>query len=115
MHNGALADPLDERTISLAAITGKRLKTRADHEEIARREWYGGLWLNNKLPCLPQEAIEAAFIKGAITRTKKGDAAKAGFVVNEPAMLLAAVLSRIGSLKKRIEEVAASLNKLDLW
>ena len=36
MHNGALADPLDERSISLAAITGKRLKTRADHEEIAR-------------------------------------------------------------------------------
>jgi len=88
MHNGALADPLDERTISLAAVTGKRFKTQADHEEIARREWYGSLWLNDKLPCLPQEAIEAAFVKGAITRTKRGDAAKAGFVVNEPAMLV---------------------------
>jgi hypothetical protein len=86
MHNGALADPLDERAISLAAITGKRLKTRADHEEISRREWYGGLWLYDKLPCLPQEAIEAAFIKGALTR-KRGDAAKAGFVANAPAML----------------------------
>jgi hypothetical protein len=87
MHNGALADPLDERTISLAAITGKRVKTRADHEEIARREWYGGLWLTDKLPCLPQEAIEATFVQGAKTR-KKGDAAKAGFVANEPAMLV---------------------------
>jgi hypothetical protein len=87
MHNGALADPLDERSISLAAITGKRLKTRADHEEIARREWHGSLWLNGKLPCLPQEAVEAAFVQGAKTR-KKGDAAKAGFVVNEPAMLV---------------------------
>jgi len=87
MHNGALADPLDERTISLAAVTGKRLKTRADHEEIARREWYGSLWLSDQLPCLPQEAVEATFVQAAKTR-RRGDAAKAGFVVNEPAMLV---------------------------
>jgi hypothetical protein len=87
MHNGAMADPLEERVISLAAVTSKRNKTRADHHEIARREWYGSLWLNGKLPCLPEEAVEAAFIEAAKTR-RKGDAAKTGFVASAPAMLV---------------------------
>jgi hypothetical protein len=87
MHNGALADPLDERSISLAAVTSKRNKTRADHEEISRREWYGGLWLTGQRPCLPPDAVEATFIEGAKTR-RKGEAAKAGFAVAAPALLV---------------------------
>jgi hypothetical protein len=43
--------------------------------------------LSGNLPCLPEEAIEAAFIEAAKTR-KRGDAAKAGFVANGPAMLV---------------------------
>src|ERR1700724_2686344 len=65
MHNGCLADPLDERSINLAAITGKRAKTRADHEEISRLEWFGGLWLNDKRPCLPAAAVKAALVDAA--------------------------------------------------
>jgi hypothetical protein len=87
MHNGAMADPLEERVINLSAVTSKRNKTMADHKEVARREWYGSLWLSGALPCLPEDAIEAAFIEGAKTR-KKGGAAKAGFVANGPAMLV---------------------------
>jgi hypothetical protein len=86
MHNGALADPLDERSINLAAITSKRNKTRADHEEISRLEWFGGLWLENNLPCLPAAALKAALIDGARTR-KKGKAVTAGLWIEDPAML----------------------------
>jgi hypothetical protein len=86
MHNGRLADPLDASTMQLAAVTGKRKKTRADHERIAQLEWYGALWLDGLRPCLPCEAVEAAFADGAKTRNK-GPTARSGLVVNAPAML----------------------------
>jgi hypothetical protein len=86
MHNGRLADPLDPHAIDLAAVTSKRAKTRADHERIAEIEWYGSLWLHNSKPCLPAHAIEALFVDGAKFK-RKGRAANAGFVVNEPAMI----------------------------
>ena len=86
MHSGRLADPLDPSTMALAAVTGKRKKTRADHERIAELEWYGSLWLDGLRPCLPCEAIEATFADGAQTRNK-GSVARAGLVVNSPARL----------------------------
>ena len=57
MHSGRLADPLDDIVGDLAKITGKRVKTSADHEEIARVEWHGGLWLSGSRPCIPAEAV----------------------------------------------------------
>ena len=45
-HNERLADPLDSITQALAEITGKRKKTIEDHQEIARREFFGGLYTN---------------------------------------------------------------------
>ncbi|MEH2474080.1 hypothetical protein V1281_004736 [Nitrobacteraceae bacterium AZCC 2161] len=86
MHAGHLADPLDERAVALAEITSKRAKTRADHEEIGRREWHGGLWLHDQRPCLPAAAVKAALIDAARTK-KKGKAAAAGLWVEGPAML----------------------------
>ena len=86
MHSGRLADPLDEISGNLAKITGKRAKTRADHEEIARIEWYGGLWLSKDLPCIPAEAIEASFINGARAK-KKAKQARAGLMVTGPALV----------------------------
>jgi hypothetical protein len=86
MHSGALADPLDERSINLAAVTSKRAKTRADHEEISRLEWFGGLWLHDKRPCLPAPAVKAAIVDAARTR-KKGKAAIAGLWIDGPTML----------------------------
>jgi hypothetical protein len=80
MHSGRLADPLDDIARDLAKVTGKRMKTAADHEEIARIEWYGGLWLINGQPCIPSEAIEASFIAAARAR-KKGKQARAGVMV----------------------------------
>lgn len=86
MHSGRLADPLDPLAIELAAVTSKRPKTQSDHKRIAELEWHGSLWLHGGQPCIPPEAIEAAFVGGAKTR-KKGPAARAGFAVNEPAMI----------------------------
>ena len=44
MHHERLADPLDTITQALAEITGKRKKAIEDHQEIARREFFGGLY-----------------------------------------------------------------------
>jgi hypothetical protein len=53
MHNERLADPLDPIVRSIAAISKKRNKTEADHLEIARQEFEGGLYTNGNGPCLP--------------------------------------------------------------
>jgi hypothetical protein len=79
MHSSRLADPLDPITIELDRLTRKRDKTIADHEQISRVEWHGGLWLRDDKPCIPAEAIEAAFVAAAKTR-RKGKQAKAGFL-----------------------------------
>jgi hypothetical protein len=87
MHSSRLCDPLDPITHDLARITGKRLKTTADYKEIARIEWFGGLWLNDGLPCVPAEAIEASFVGGARMQ-RRGPQAAAGIQVDGPAKLV---------------------------
>jgi hypothetical protein len=86
MHSGRLADPLDPVAGDLAKVTGKRMKTRADYEEIARIEWHGGLWLSENRPCIPAEAVEACFVKAAGARRKTRQA-KAGLMISEPCIL----------------------------
>jgi hypothetical protein len=78
MHSSRLADPLDPITIELDRLTRKRDKTIADHEQIGRVEWHGGLWLRDGKPCIPGEAIESAFVAASRTR-RKGKQAMAGF------------------------------------
>lgn len=70
MHCGRLADPLDPITKDLMRLTKKRSKTEADHEEIGRVEWFGGLWLDNGPPCIPAEALMATFVAAAKTRRR---------------------------------------------
>lgn len=45
MHSVRLADPLYEYTKAIKKITDKRTKTEVDHEEIAKLEWLGGLYI----------------------------------------------------------------------
>jgi hypothetical protein len=71
MHNERLADPLDEIVRSIAAISKKRNKTEADHLEIARLEFTGGLYTNGNGPCLPAWNILRCLQDGA-KRHKKG-------------------------------------------
>lgn len=74
LHNGRLADPTYEFTRALKKVSGKRKKTDADFLEMARIEWYGGLYLNaDKKIIVPSEMVEAA-LKDAAKREKKGKA-----------------------------------------
>lgn len=79
MHCGQLADPLNRWTKAIKAISGKRMKTEADHEEMARLEWMGSLYLEDGKPCIPAMAMQATLINAAKTM-KRGPKAKAGLV-----------------------------------
>jgi hypothetical protein len=73
MHNGHLADPTNEWTRAIKAITSKTAKKRtdADYEELIRLEWYGGLYVDeNGAPCWPGENIESMIKYGARTQAK---------------------------------------------
>ena len=79
MHNGQLSDPLNPWTKAKKKITDKRRKTEADHEEVGRLEWMGGLYLFNGAPCIPREAIKATLLNAGKT-LKKGPKVKPGLV-----------------------------------
>ena len=81
MHNGRLADPLDEKSILLKEITGKRKKTEADQMEMSRIEHEAGLYLNCKgRPYWPPMNIRAMIIAAA-KKSKEGTIAKTAFAV----------------------------------
>lgn len=66
MHNARLADPLNPATKALKKVTGKRQKTDEDHEEIARLEHAGSLYLDPDVgPYIPGQNIERALVDGA--------------------------------------------------
>jgi hypothetical protein len=60
-------------------IAGKRDKTDADLEELARLEWHGSLYLHDGRPCIPGEVLEAALITAA-KKQKRGQQAQAGLL-----------------------------------
>jgi hypothetical protein len=77
MHNGQLANPMNRFAKDIRSISGKRRKTEADFEEMARLEWFGALYLSKGEPCLPGELVEACAVRGAVSK-KRGKQAKAG-------------------------------------
>jgi hypothetical protein len=80
MHRGGLADPMDPFAQQMKRISGKRDKTEADFMEMARIEWYGGLYADeNQHPCLPGEVVEATLINAA-KKIKRGKQAQAGII-----------------------------------
>ncbi len=79
MHNGQLSDPLNEWSKAMKRVSGKRAKTDADLEELSRLEWYGSLYTEGGLPCLPGYVIEAA-ITNAARKSKRGKQAQAGVI-----------------------------------
>jgi hypothetical protein len=64
MHSDKFADPLNPLTKAHKELTSKRKKTDEDHESIAKSEWLGGLYIDDKGPYLPGVNIEAAMIGG---------------------------------------------------
>lgn len=81
-HNGQLADPLNPFARALKEVTGKRNKTDADHEEAAKLEWFGGLYVENGRIVVPGYAMTATLINAAKKR-KKGVQAKAGLLCED--------------------------------
>jgi hypothetical protein len=79
-HNRQSADRLHDPARQMKKISGKREKTDADLEELARLEWYGSLYLDGgQQACLPGEMLEAAFVQ-ATKRQKRGKQAQAGIM-----------------------------------
>lgn len=79
-HNGQLADPLNPIAVKMKEVSGKRKKTDADHIELGRLEFLGGLYIGDDgAPCIPGINIEAMLIDAA-KKTKMGNQAKAGII-----------------------------------
>lgn len=76
-HNGQTADPLNKWAKSLKAISGKRKKVDSDYEELARIEFYAGLYLNADGPIIPNTVIDGMTVNAA-KKMKEGPAAKSG-------------------------------------
>jgi hypothetical protein len=57
-HNERLLDPLDDFTIAIAAVSKKRNKTNADHETIARLEFFGGFYTKPALTLDSGELVQ---------------------------------------------------------
>lgn len=86
-HNGDLANPLNPIVKEMKKISGKRGKTEADLEELARLEFKGGLYYSdNPGVILPDHVLEAT-INGGARKFKEGMSAKAGLVIMKHAKL----------------------------
>lgn len=82
MHNGQLADPMNEWTRKIKEITRKpaKQKTDNDHEEMARLEFMGSLYLDDDGEvCIPGENIESMMVESA-RKQRLGKQAEAGIM-----------------------------------
>jgi hypothetical protein len=86
MRSGRMADPLDEHAAALHRVTSKRMKTAADHLQVARLEFRGSLWLMNGRPCVPAEAVEASLVSAGRSR-RAGTLVRAAVIVRDSPLL----------------------------
>lgn len=70
----------------MKAISGKRKKTDADYDEMARLEWLAGLYRIDGDIVIPDYVIESTIIGGA-KKSKRGPQAKCGLFFTEHASL----------------------------
>lgn len=88
MHAGNLSDPLSKWSKAIKSITAKKNnKTDADHEEMSRLEFLGGLYMGNDGPVVPADNVEACLVNGAMKKSC-GPKAKAGIFVQEHSSLI---------------------------
>lgn len=98
MHNERLADPLDPFVRDIAAISKKRNKTEADHMEIARLEFYGGLYtepsienvasVNGNIPVLPAWNILRCLQDGAKRHKRGADVLRGVYPITDHAPVI---------------------------
>jgi hypothetical protein len=77
MHNGQTADPLNKWAKAMKQISGKRSKTDADFEELARTEFFAALYMDKDGPIVPNTVLDSLIV-GAAKKTKEGQLAKSG-------------------------------------
>lgn len=66
MHADRFANPLDVATKAHKELTGKRKKTDADHEAIAKSEWNGSIYHRDDIgPFIPGQNIDASLQQAA--------------------------------------------------
>lgn len=88
MHSERLANPFDDLTKSIKAITGKRKKTEDDLLEISRLEWLGGLYFDADFGVhVPGYNLFAALICGGKLQ-KLGSTIKRAAIVQEDKVAL---------------------------
>ncbi len=85
-HNGQMASPLDKWAKAIKQISSKRAKTDADYEEMARLEFFAGLYMGPNGPLLPSYMLDAVLVAGA-KKSKEGQVAKSGVFCTEHASL----------------------------
>lgn len=77
VHNGQTADPLNKWAKAMKAISGKRKKTDADYEELARLEFMAGLYMGPDGPIIPAANIDSMVINAA-KKNREGKLAQSG-------------------------------------
>lgn len=81
MHNARLANPLDPAAKELKTATGKRTKTDADYELVARLEFAGSLYFDSAAgPYIPADNIFRCMWDAA-KKTKEGPKIKEGLFI----------------------------------
>lgn len=83
MHNRQLADPTNEYARAMKEISSRRKKTDADHQELKRLEFLGGIYCDEKGPFVPSEWIESMVRDGAKTYRQGKSAVAAIFTDSE--------------------------------
>jgi hypothetical protein len=69
MHNEQLANPFNEYAQALSKLTHKKGKSLDDHKEIARVEFHGGLYFDDKAgPYVPGHCLMKMLVMGARRR-----------------------------------------------
>ena len=87
LRNGQLRDPLNYFSKELKKVSSKKNKADEDHIELARLDWYGGLYLNsNKEIIIPGENLESMIRSGA-KKNKLGKQFSAAVMVSDAPLL----------------------------
>lgn len=85
-HNGQTADPLNKWSKLMKQVSGKRKKTDADYEELAKLEFFAGLYMGKDGPIIPAANIDSMIVNAA-KKLREGPTAKAGvFCLNDASM-----------------------------
>jgi len=80
LHADTLADPMADATKAIKKISGKRVKTDADHEEMARQEFIASLYMDDGNVVIPGRNVMKALIEGARI-TKSGAKVERGLII----------------------------------